>query len=150
MGAKSLEKIGEEKKKKEILWDFWREKGYIKTKVKENENFEAKKLHRENVEKIQVKIKEITEKRKKSKSIKSKWEILKSCTEIIEKTCENWGNPEECLEIEKFMIELGEKREKRLKQAQEQKRNFNENFKKPDCDNTKTDQENPGKSAKNN
>ena len=118
-----------------MLWNFWREQGYLKSNGKEYENSEAKILHRENVEKIEKKIEDMKENRKNSKSIKSKWEILKNCAEIIENTCENWGSPEDSLEIEKIMTDLGQKREIRLKMAQEKKNEFRGgNLRKNDCE----------------
>jgi hypothetical protein len=68
------------------------------------------------------------------KTIKSKWEIVTTCTRTIEENCENWGNPAENLEIEKIMIEMGEKREMRLKLAEEKKRIFRNKIKKTEID----------------
>jgi hypothetical protein len=54
-----LSSNGEEIKKKEILWGFWREKGYIQKRNLENENEEARQLHKKNIEKIEKKIEKL-------------------------------------------------------------------------------------------
>jgi hypothetical protein len=56
----------------------------------------------------------------------------------IESNTSIWGSPEESLEIEKIMIELSEKKEKRLEKVKEKKKKFEKREKEKNLENDRS------------